>query len=153
MKKYSGIFFISVLIGVVFAFVQCKKNNSTLESNDPNTLWDKDITTIQKAITGKWQWYSFMGGNGQPYATNQFVDITEDKWVATTEGSVVYTFTYSWKRLNTPSGYTTYVMWNNEQHTGWYYFESIKNDTLSLLSYTPLYSDPMYIKYVLVKVK
>jgi hypothetical protein len=139
MKKYSAIFFIPVLICICFAFVQCKKNNSTLKSNDPNTLWDKDTTTIERAITGKWKWviYGGMCGiNGASYLSNTVVNITKDSVVITGDDGLNQAFSYSWKKDKVSLGYTTYVIWNNKQNRGEWFFDEIQNDSLFIYSYS-----------------
>jgi hypothetical protein len=138
MKKYSAIFFLPVLICVVFAFVQCKKSNSRLENKDPNTLWDKDITTIESTITGKWKWviFSTCGNNGLLYPSNTVVNITKDSVVITGDDGLNQAFSYSWKKDKVSLGYTTYVIWNNKQNRDEWFFDKIQNDSLFIYSYS-----------------
>ena len=57
----------------------------------------------------------------------------------------------SGKKKKTLSGYTTYLIWDKEKNSGWY-FDKIQNDTLIVLEdnvYEPSYPS----LYTFVKIK
>jgi len=114
-------------------------NNTGMYSNI-DSLYAQPLPVIQKCVQGKWKWISnsTCGVVGPTYRSNTVIEITKDKVVTTgDEGRLnqAFSFSYHWEKLSTPEGYTTYVMWNNEQNNGEWYFDRIQNDLLIVYSY------------------
>jgi len=140
MKIYTKtilklVMFLLILAGSV---VSCKDDDnidmSKIDFSNIENLYEQPLPVIQKCVQGKWKWiriYQY-GVVGIIYPSNTFVNITENSVVITGENDFIKTFSYSWKKMNTSSGNMTYVMWNNEQNRAEWYFNSIKNDSLSI---------------------
>ena len=124
---------------LLFSFIQCSKNDidmSNIDFSNIEKLYEQPLPMIQKCVQGKWKWYVTFGGvAGISYSDNTYVDINKDHLIIEYEdGSQLKTY-FSWKKysfVDKGKGYKTWVMWDNERDQGIWYFEEIKNDTLSV---------------------
>jgi len=135
-------------------YVDVYKGKQIWEINpDPpytiDTLYQNPLSVIQKSVEGKWQLNQIThtprempDGTISPWSTtnyaNTFVDISENDVVMSGTDSIdysLYTFSYSWKRMEVNAidigrTITTYVMWNDKQNRGEWYFVLLKCDDL-----------------------
>jgi len=88
-------------------------------------------------VQGKWKWYVSCGGAiGCQDVNNTFVNIKEDHYVVDYEDGSQQTFYFTWKKYDpTSNGHETYVMWNEENNKAGWCFVSIKNDTLTAVTF------------------
>ena len=139
MMKKIIIIIVSTLF-VVLTMEKCGKDDSDksgIDFSNIENLYAQPLPVIQKCVEGKWKWIEIgtWGVTGPYRPKNTVVDITKDRIVITGDDVLNQTFSYSWKKEGISSNYTTYVMWNNEQDSGEWYFDRIQNDTLFALSY------------------
>ena len=122
----------------------CKNDDidiSKIDFSNIEDLYAQPLPVIQKCVEGRWQWTEICtwGVVGEFRLTHTFVDITKDSVIVTQNGydpaHLDNRFSYSWKKKKTLSDYTSYVMWNNEQKSGEWYFDKIQNDSLFVHSY------------------
>jgi len=125
---------------LVLTGISACKNDDAASLNNIEDLYAQPLPVIQKCVLGKWKWiaYSTYGYIGLWYPSNTFINITNDSVVVTGGDGLNRTFSYSWDKRETLAklaNYTTYVMWNNEQNTGEWFFDKIRNDSLFVLCY------------------
>ena len=113
---------------------------ANIDFSNIEDLYAQPLPVIQKCIEGKWKWYISIGGVvGVSYSENTFVDIYTDHYMVEYDDGNQRTFYFTGKRYySNLLGFKTYVMWNNELDQGIWYFETIKNDTLSVGNVPPL---------------
>jgi len=139
--------FIAIMLVLAGSWASCNKNTldesnidmSKIDFSNIDDLHAQPLPVIQKCVEGEWKWiaYSTYGFIGLWYPTNTFINITNDSVVVTGDDNLNEAFSYSWEKKKTSAklaNYTTYVMWNNEQHSGEWFFDSIQNDTLVVLN-------------------
>ena len=131
----------AILLFLAGNFFSCKDdtNKSDLEFSNIENLYAQPLPVIQKCVEGEWkciQIYTTGYTGGLHYPTNIFLNITNDSVIVTGYSPFfqVNSFSYSWVKTETVSGYTTYVM----EGSGWF-FEKIRNDTLYYVVNTKSY--------------
>ena len=129
--------FIVIWLVLVGSSVSCSKNDNINMLPNIDDLYAQPLPVIQKCVQGKWKWYISCGGvAGCQEINNTFVNIKEDHYVVDYEDGSQRTFYFSWKKY-TPADneHETYVMWNEETNKAWWCFVSIKNDTLTAITF------------------
>ena len=143
MKIYM-IKIVVIMLILVGSISSCKNDDIDMTKIDFSNIEDlhaQPLPVIQKCVEGEWKWIliTFSGVWGGGTLNNTFVNITKNEVVVEQDScdlvELNMTFTYNWKEKKTLSNYTSYVMWNNEQHSGEWYFDKIQNDTLYVYSY------------------
>ncbi|MDR3195002.1 MAG: hypothetical protein LBT76_06915 [Tannerella sp.] len=129
-----GLVFLCICLGTA----GCKKDEPEEEFM---TLYDKPLSTIQNCILGKWNWYTSYGGYvAVSYPENVFVEFKDDHYI-TTYKDLRDTVYFSWEKREIPTGdyakNETYVL-SKKDSENWF-FETIRNDTLSVSVYTTSY--------------
>ncbi|MCL1942443.1 MAG: hypothetical protein FWF54_02700 [Candidatus Azobacteroides sp.] len=122
--------------------VSCKDDDnidmSGIDFSNIENLYEQPLPVIQKCVQGKWKWYVSYGGiMGKNFSENTFVDINNDHYIVEYDDGLQLTWYFTWKKCSVNAGYKTYVMWDKERNEAGWYFHSIKNDTLSVLSDIP----------------
>jgi hypothetical protein len=100
------------------------------------TLHDKHLSTIKKAVAGKWKvYYSYLSGYvyDESYPENDYIEYKDNACIRTHNGNTVI-YLFEWRKLPFEEGGTAYVMWDANSESG-NYFHSITNDTLKVERY------------------
>ena len=126
------------------SFSSCSDDDidmSEIDFGNIEDLYAQPLPVIEKCVQGKWKWIESCGGYvGCRYVDNTFVDIKKDHVVIDYADGTQGTFYFTYKkRLAYCVGNEeyTYVMWNKDNNEAFWYFTSIKNDTLSV-GHSPL---------------
>ena len=132
---------IAVLLMLTGSFLSCVTKNeidmSEIDFSNIENLYAQPLPVLQKCVQGKWEWYESCGGvAGCQYVDNTFVEINDDHCIIEYADGTQRTIYFTWKKLYVDSrDYKTYVLWENERNKGFWYFQSIKNDSLSVGSF------------------
>jgi hypothetical protein len=108
----------------------CTKKESIEEIDFSNieNLYAQPLSVIQKAVQGKWNVYCIYSNGfvGIRYPKDEFAEISKNK---------IGSHEIIWRKYSIPRNNTTvqsHVIWDVTLDEPWMYFESIKNDTLSV---------------------
>jgi hypothetical protein len=118
-----------ILAGMISACEKEKDNDmSKIDFSNIENLYSQPLSVIQKAVQGKWKVYCIYtrGVVGIRYPIDEFVEIGEN---------IMGQREFIWKKYSIPHNNTTvqtHVIWDVELDEPWMYFDSIKNDTLSV---------------------
>lgn len=138
MKKISFSFCTSILLIILFCFVQCKKEHSPVNI----TLYDKPLSQIQAYTNGNWKLQYAYGGISPakyPAKHNSYMTLDSDRVIFgdDSSGVIVDTIIY-WKRYKDIFNDSTYLL--SYYHTTgnytlqhYYIVDRINNDTLVLI--------------------
>jgi hypothetical protein len=145
------------LITVLVSLSACKKEKEAIDLSNIEDLYSQPLSVIQKCIQGEWNWYASYGGFvGINYPQDTYVKFTADSYTVSSPEDT-YTIPFTWKKVPTYTyehdGEETYVMWNEEQDEGMWFFGLLKNDSLSVIPY--FNGDPSFHKtfeYTFVRV-
>jgi len=144
MKTFK---FLAIMLALAGSWASCNKNTlnesnidmSKIDFSNIDDLHAQPLPVIQKCVEGEWNFFLYYtwGVMGVFDSSNTFANITKDSIVVTGGDDFMpkLSFSYSWKKKETLSDYTTYVMWNNAQNSGELFFDNIRNDTLCAFSY------------------
>ena len=109
---------------------------SKIDFSNIENLHAQPLPVIQKCVQGKWKWYVTFGGDvGASYSDNTFVDIAESRCTIDYSDGSQRSWNFTWKNYtfaNMGVTYKRWVMWDNELDKGIWYFDAVKNDTLSV---------------------
>jgi len=127
------------------SFSSCKDKSepidmSKIDFSNIEDLHSQPLPVIQKCVEGEWKCIEIIVGGyvGAHDPINTLVNITNDSVVVTGDDSYIPadSFSYRWEKKKTSRGYTTYVMWDNGQNAGRWFFDSIRNDNLVVIYYS-----------------
>lgn len=159
MKKQIEILFFFSLTLLVFCFAKCNKESVTVNT----TLFDKDTTTVNSFIIGKWKVHYQFGGicgncKSDRENLNEFYEFKPNNGIAYTFQNVLQFDTkYAWLFYQSyPADYMHHILEYSESPVSPVpssRFEVVKimNDTLILAQ--PLIDSPDYSEFFLTRVK
>jgi hypothetical protein len=126
---------------LIFACMACKhEEEPMIDYSNIEDLYYQPLPIIQQCISGKWNWYASFGGFiGVSYPDSTYVEFTDSYYVITTPNDTSSLY-FSWRKLTPPALYgihdeETYVLCDKEMEGAIWYFNAIKNDTLSIYLY------------------
>ena len=143
-----------ILLMMLAGAFACTKDNPVTEPVTM-TLYDKPLSTIQKAIEGKWKVYSRISNgflHNVIYPENWYMKFGNDIYVSDNNGDRD-TVSYTWEKhsiedwMSPLNGYTTYMMCYKQNDHDKLFLHSINNDTLDFGHYS------ISIAYRVVRVK
>ena len=135
--------FTTLVLVLAGSFSSCENdiNMSKIDFSNIENLDKQPLPVIQKCVEGKWKWYVQYGGVvGISSSESTFVDIQKNRVIIDYDDGSQHTFNFTWKMytfVNMRTKYTRWVIWDNESNQGIWYFNTIKNDTLSVGSVPP----------------
>jgi hypothetical protein len=159
MKKQIEILFVLSLTLLIFCHAKCNKESSSVNI----TLFDKDTTTINSYIMGKWKVHYQYGGicgscKSDRENLNEFYEFKSNNGIAYTFQNVLeFETKYAWLFYQSyPADYMHHILEysvNPASLVPTSHFEvvKIKNDTLILAQ--PLIDSPDYSEFFLTRVK
>ncbi|MDR2423195.1 MAG: hypothetical protein LBD59_00535 [Prevotellaceae bacterium] len=159
MKNLLKITAIMLIMAGAFACGKDDTDMSQIDFSNIENLYAQPLPVIQKAVQGKWIFYSCCGGDaGCIYPENNLIEFTSNEIITDIGAAYHLDGKYSWKNKNVQIGekvYSTYILWPDEaDKTGQQgeVFISIKNDTLYSRSYS-LTSDYTVFVFTYVRQK
>ena len=148
--------FIMILFAIC-SFHSCKDDDidmSKIDFSNIENLYEQPLPVIQKCVEGKWKWYVTYGGFMEiSYSDNTFVTINKDNFIVEDYNGSQLVWHFTWEKCSVDRGYKTWVMWNKERNESGWYFHSIKNDTLRVLSDVPHGSADIPSSFDFVRIK
>jgi hypothetical protein len=139
IRVMRKILLLLVLFGMLgLALCSCgQKEDNVVAPEEVMILYDKPVDVIQKAVQGKWEWQAAYGGAvGIQYPTDTYVEFTDSYHIISAPNREDTTY-FTWKKFAVYSsaheGGETYIAWSGEGAVlGNWYFENLRNDTLSV---------------------
>jgi hypothetical protein len=147
MKKIIHTLNLAAMLLLAGMMIACGKEDdidmSNIDFSNIENLYAQPLSVIQKAVQGKWKVYSAFSDGiiyNVTYPENMFIEFENDHYNISS-ATEYQSFYFIWKKLAIENwrdpiyGYTTYVMWGGDIINNWY-FERIKNDTLSMCAHS-----------------